>query len=171
MENLQWSPVFYNGLETNIEVTKNGDVRRVKVEWSNPVKKLGQIDFTKLSKNKDYYFLTILVKGYEKQRVSVHQLVAAAFLDYKFKNRKIVVDHIDSDTLNNRLSNLRVITHRENTSKERSFKSGLPTGIYFCKSTNKYVARIYIQGKNYHLGRYITPEEASEAYQLAINTL
>ena len=35
MENLEWYPVYYNALETNVEVTKCGRVRRIKKEWLN----------------------------------------------------------------------------------------------------------------------------------------
>lgn len=30
---MEWKPVYYNGLETNVEVTSCGRVRRVKKDW------------------------------------------------------------------------------------------------------------------------------------------
>ena len=33
MENLDWVPFVFNGLETNIECTKCGRIRRVEKEW------------------------------------------------------------------------------------------------------------------------------------------
>ena len=34
------------------------------------------------------------------------------------------------------------------------------SGIYFDKNTNLYHARIYRKGRNFHIGRFKTPEEA-----------
>ena len=75
------------------------------------------------------------------------------------------MDHIDSDKLNNNVNNLRLVTNRENVSKERTFKSGLPTGVYFHKRNKKYESQIRINGKKKYLGSFNTIEEASNAYQ------
>ena len=120
---MEWKAVYYNGLETNIEVTKCGKVKRVKKDWyglhinSNNMK-YDEIDFSKLKLGRGYKILTIQIKGMHRKSVYVHQLIASAFLGYNFKGHKNIVDHIDTDILNNNINNLRVITNRENTSKE-----------------------------------------------------
>jgi hypothetical protein len=170
---MEWSKVLFNGLETNIEVTRCGKVRRVKVDWMKYTTsaKIGEVDFNKLKINKGYRLITIQIKGLKQKTVRIHQLVASAFLDYKFQGHKLVVDHIDSNQLNNNLDNLRVISHRENISKEKNLKRKFPVGVYFEKSRNKYRASIFINYKQNTLGYFNTPEEASNAYQLKLKEL
>lgn len=170
MENLEWYPVYYNGLETNVEVTKTGRVRKVKVDWYGNTRgayqiKIGEVDFSNLELSRGYKCLKIQIKGLKAKTQQVHRLIASAFLGYKFQGNKIVVDHIDSNKLNNDLQNLRIITARENSSKERTIKSGLPVGVVFLKNQNVYQSQILINKKRYYLGRYKTIEEASNAYQ------
>ncbi len=169
MENTKWYPVYYNGLETNFEVTKCGRVKRIKKDWLISTRrkfKIGEIDFSELKIHPaGYQRIGINVKGKKTPTVFVHQLVAAVFLGYKWNGHKLVVDHIDSNKLNNHLNNLKLITQRENNSKERTLKSGLPVGVYFHKVSKKYVSQIIINNKVVYLGIYKTIEEASKAYQ------
>jgi hypothetical protein len=171
MENLEWFAVPYNGLETNIEVTQCGRVRRVKKDWMQRNRVIGEIDFNKLKTPNRYTQISIKIKAYKSKTIYVHQLIAAAFLNYKWQGQKLVVDHIDSNKDNNHVNNLRLITSRENISKERSLKSGLPTGVYFYKRDKKYRAAININRKYIYLGNYNTPEEASQAYENKLKTL
>jgi hypothetical protein len=63
------------------------------------------------------------VRLYKNDRLKTHRihlLVAMAFFGHK-PNSKIVVDHIDDNSLNNRLDNLQIITQSENVKK--SYKS------------------------------------------------
>jgi hypothetical protein len=173
MENLEWVPVYYNGIETNIEVTKNARFRKLKVDWMiyNNLK-YGEIDLNNIKTNiQGYKSLTIQIKGQNKKQVRLHQLIAAAFLNYKFQGNKLVIDHIDSDKLNNNLSNLRVVTQRENLSKERTKKSGLPVGVSWRKRDKKYMSYITINNKLVHLGHFNTIEEASYAYQQKLKSI
>lgn len=76
-----------------------------------------------------------------------------------------VVDHADTDSLNNQRSNLRYITNAENSLNTRigvNNKSGC-TGVSLEKLRNKYVAVIYINGKSKHLGRFDKFEDAKKA--------
>lgn len=177
MENTEWKSVLFNGLETNLEVTKCGRVRKVPKDWygkgSGSCKvKYGEVDFSKLKPHTyGYQQVNIKAKGLESRCVQLHQLVAAAFLGYKFEGLKSVVDHIDSNPLNNNVDNLRVVTQRVNASKERTLKRGLPVGVYYWKITNRYYSKIYINNKSIFLGYYDTPEEASQAYQNELKTI
>lgn len=171
---MEWAKVLYNGLETNVEVTKCGKVRRVKVDWFGNHKnsKIGEVDLKKLKLSpQGYKQLTIQIKGLKQRSLQVHQLVAAAFLGYQWKGINMVVDHIDSNKLNNHIDNLRVVTIRENSSKEKTIKSGLPAGVNFFKRDKKYQSRIYINRKHIHLGLFNTIEEASYAYQQKLKTI
>ena len=76
-----------------------------------------------------------------------------------------VVDHIDQDPLNNRLSNLRRATrqlNRENSKLNADNSSGF-RGVY--KKKNRFQAQLRRDGKMIYLGSYKTAEEAAAAIQ------
>lgn len=77
------------------------------------------------------------------------------------------LDHIDGDKLNNRVSNLRLCGHAENSRNVGIFKSNTSgfKGVSFNKQTNKWVAQATLNNMLHYLGLFYTPEEASEAYQ------
>lgn len=79
----------------------------------------------------------------------------------------MTVDHIDGDKLNNRWSNLRVVTQAVNNQNLRSARVGSKSGLigaHWNKQDKKWQAGIRINGKNVHLGKFDTPEEAHAAY-------
>lgn len=76
-----------------------------------------------------------------------------------------VVDHINHDTLDNRKSNLRICTPRENSENMITIKTGY-VGITLYKPTKKWRAGIYINNKGYHIGYYNTIQEAVNARNL-----
>lgn len=57
------------------------------------------------------YFAIGLWRNREKHTITVHKLVAMHFLDY---DDNYDIDHIDGNKLNNDITNLRLITHKEN---------------------------------------------------------
>ena len=64
------------------------------------------------------------------------------------------VDHINHNTSNNRKTNLRKVTKKENSfncSKSINNTSGC-TGVVFEKRTEKWVAQIMVNGKNIYIG-------------------
>lgn len=69
------------------------------------------------------------------------------------------VDHIDGNTLNNRRSNLRVVTHQENHQNRRTAK-----GYYWCHQRKKWKAVIGVNGKQLQLGFFQTEQEAYQCY-------
>lgn len=69
------------------------------------------------------------------------------------------VDHIDRDPTNNRRSNLRYATPKQQL-QNRGFKG--VSQIY----NGKWQARIVIDGKRKQLGCFSTREEAEEAYRV-----
>ena len=93
--------------------------------------------------------------------MSVHVLVAITFLSHVPDKGVVVVDHIDNNPSNNFLSNLQIISCRENTSKDRK-----NLGISFLKPTNRFLA--YWEGT--YIGIYDTEEEAKEGQSLFIQT-
>lgn len=118
-----------------------------------------------------YYIIVLGGKGNAKT-LKIHQLVAISFLNHTSNiNRKIVVDHINNNPLDNKLCNLQVISQRENSSKDKKNKSSKYTGVKFCKNSNNYRSSIRVNGKNIHLGMFDSQEEASFYYQNAIKAI
>ena len=79
------------------------------------------------------------------------------------------VDHIDMNTLNNRVGNLRLATKAQNSYNRlppKTNKSGIK-GVSFERYTQKWKAQITINGKNINLGRFEVPEEAAKVYDAA----
>lgn len=80
-----------------------------------------------------------------------------------------IIDHIDGDPGNNRLANLRNVSHAVNMRNARirpDNKSGVP-GVHFDKSRQRYLAYVDIDGKRKNIGRFKTFEEAVEARRAA----
>lgn len=79
------------------------------------------------------------------------------------------VDHINGNALDNRRSNLRLASHKEN-SQNRSFlkrnTSGY-TGVFLEKKTNRWNAQIKIGYRHIHLGVFAEKEDAARAYDKA----
>lgn len=78
-----------------------------------------------------------------------------------------MVDHINGDSLDNRRSNLRIVTNQQNSlnrGKQSNNHSGYK-GVHRHSTSGKWIAQITAKGNTYHLGSFLTPEEASQAYK------
>lgn len=83
----------------------------------------------------------------------------------------MVVDHINGNPLDNRRSNLRVCTQSTNLHNSRlakNNKSGYQ-GVFWDKSSGKWVATLTVRGRSYRLGRHATLELAVEARRVGKN--
>lgn len=69
------------------------------------------------------------------------------------------VDHINGNRLDNRKSNLRIVTHKQNMRNMTKAK-----GYTYIKSTGRYSASVMRDGKNIFLGSHATEIEARGAY-------
>jgi hypothetical protein len=121
----------------------------------------------KIYKN-DYIKVSLNRNGLSKT-ISVHKLVAIAFLNHTPCGHKLVVDHIDNDKLNNKLSNLQLISSRENCSKDKKNNTSNYTGVLFRNGI--YTSSINVGKKTINLGAFKSEMEASEYYQNAIKAI
>ena len=116
------------------------------------------------AQNKSNGYLYVTVHG---RRYLVHRVVM--LMCYGFYGEGLEVDHINHVRNDNRLDNLRFVTHGENMrNKSVSSKntSGV-TGVYFSKAKKKYRAQIKVDRETIYLGIFDTLEGAAEARRQA----
>ena len=81
------------------------------------------------------------------------------------------VDHINHDLLDNRKSNLRIVTHQQNLFNQQKSKNNTSGFVGVVKRENKWIAQIMYNGKNKYLGIFDTVEEAVNVYNTAAQEL
>lgn len=77
-----------------------------------------------------------------------------------------LIDHKDSDHLNDRFDNLRLCTHLQNMANKKTpvnNKSGYK-GVHYSKKERKYCAHIKVNSKAIRIGAFDDPESAYVAY-------
>ena len=124
----------------------------------------------KISDSTNYFIVGLSINGKYKS-IKVHQLIAIAFLNHIPCGHKLVVDHIDNDKSNNRLSNLQLISSRENCSKDRKNGTSNYIGVNWSKQSKKWRSGIVVNKKSIRLGTFETEQEASEYYQNALKAI
>lgn len=77
---------------------------------------------------------------------------------------ELMVDHVSGDRVDNQLSNLRLVTNRENGGNMRFHREGRLVGCTYNKRTKSWLAQILINGKKIHLGLFNTEEGANQFY-------
>jgi hypothetical protein len=80
-----------------------------------------------------------------------------------------IIDHINSNPLDNRKCNLRIVTVQQNamnTSSKKN-KSSKYIGVCLCKKTKKWIAKIVFSGKRIYLGAFDDEIEAAKARDVA----
>lgn len=124
--------------------------------------------------NKDYEYLTqwkwyakwskctksfYAVRHGKKKNNEQHFLyMAREILGLKYGDNR-QADHINHNTLDNRNSNLRIVTLQQNHWNNKN-----PKGYYLHKASKKYLAHIGLNGKRIYLGLFRTTKEAHNAY-------
>ena len=113
------------------------------------------------------------MRGYRQINIGgdtfqVHRLVAMAFLpDW---NENLQVDHVNGERSDNRLSNLRMVTPRENQMAFRRKHEGASSkfrGVSWHKRTQEWYASIKTDGNRQNLGCFTSEEDAAKAYNSA----
>jgi hypothetical protein len=126
-----------------------------------------------------YYYVILCRKNEKVKNITVHSLVANAFIP-KLDTSKNCVDHIDSNRLNNTISNLRWASHQENQFNRSlsSKNTSSVKGVSFDKKINMWRARIMINNKRIHLGYFdklndakiVRQQKAAELFGEFINS-
>lgn len=94
-----------------------------------------------------------------RSTITMHRLILKAPVG-------IFVDHINGDSLDNRRQNLRFCTHAQNMRNRKPCAGkDLPKGVN--QVNGRYRAQIAVDGKQFHVGYFATPEAAGRAYDAA----
>lgn len=125
--------------------------------------------------NKNGYLSVNLKLNKKGKTEYTHKLVAIAFLNHKKSKMEYVVDHINGNKQDNSILNLRIVTNRENTSSENrknyNNKSSKYVGVSFNPNNKKWSSNINYNGKNIYLGHFKEENEASIAYNAALDVI
>jgi len=150
----------YKGL---YKISNKGRIKRIK--------KNGGERFNKLTKLNNGYLAVQLSINNKGKIFQIHQLVAMAFLNHNPCGHKLIVDHINNNPLDNRVDNLQIISHRENTSKDKKGYSSDYAGITWHKVAKKWVSQIQFNGKREYLGLFTDELDAVNAYTKRLNEI
>lgn len=103
--------------------------------------------------------------GKKRRHVMLHRVVLERAIGRPLQAGE-EVDHSDGDGLNNRRDNLRPATRAQNLCNiglRRDNKTGFK-GVFWHTQTQRYRAKITVDGKQRYLGCFDTAEEAHAAY-------
>lgn len=101
------------------------------------------------------------------RRYQAHRIIWAMHYGRVPENK--LIDHIDGDRANNRMSNLRLVSDSENQYNRTANKGREFKGVYPYK--RQWKAEITANKRRVYLGLFSTPELASEAYKKAATEL
>lgn len=112
----------------------------------------------KKSSGKEYVQVSIKGRFYPCHRI-IWVMVFGAI------DEALVIDHINSNGLDNRLINLRLVSHTQNQRNQalrRENTSGV-TGVYRCHKTGKWTGQITVDGRHVSIGSHVLLEDAAAA--------
>jgi len=150
------------GYEGSYQVSNLGNVRSLK---------FGKVKQMKLGLGTTGYCKVRLSLGGVCKTNEVHQLVAIAFLNHTPCGTETVIDHINHIRIDNRVENLRLVTHRFDSSHLKKKGTSQYTGVSWHKGNKKWQSQIVINGKLKYLGSFTDEIDAHLAYQKALTKL
>lgn len=80
---------------------------------------------------------------------------------------KIQVDHIRHRTLDNRVSQLKVVTNRQNQRNLEETGSSKYSNVCWHKASNKWMVNLMVCGVHVHMGLFINEDEAGAVAKIA----
>ena len=106
--------------------------------------------------------------SFEKKELMAHRLVY--MIHYGLIGAGLEIDHIDGNKANNRIENLRAVTHQCNRQNQIRPTAGNRTGflgVWYNPARaigKQHTATIVVGKSKFDLGSYPTPEAAHQAY-------
>jgi len=115
----------------------------------------------------------ISIRGYEKIKIngklySSHRL-AWLYMNNKFPAEEI--DHINGNTSDNRIINLRDISKRRNQGNRAIHRKGKLVGAVFMPKIKKWRAQIMINKEIIYLGYFFTEVDANNSYKIKLQEI
>lgn len=177
MENEIWRDVV--GYEELYQVSNLGRVKSL----ARVINRSGGSDLPvkekilKSTLNSKGYMVVCLSKNGAVKTNKVHQLVAIAFLGHEPSGMKLIINHKDYDKTNNNADNLELVSTRYNSSVDqwRHSRTSKYIGVslkgHYKDGSPRWLAAITINNKTKYLGCFKIEEEASQAYQSALEQL
>jgi hypothetical protein len=113
---------------------------------------------------KFYAVRNLTVDNTKTKMISMHREIINA-------PKGLLVDHKNTDSLDNRRENLRLATRSQNMQNMKKKNKDKATsrfiGIWFDKSAGNWPSKITVNGKKIHLGRFHNEIDAARAYDRA----
>lgn len=159
-----WKDILgYEGLYQVSDLGRVRSLDRIVPRKKGNFPKKGCIFKTVLNGNG--YPQVILSKNGKLTNCRVHSLVVWVFLGWKANKtcKNGVINHIDFNKTNNKLSNLEVISKRENSINYKDVVGG-----YFCKSRKKWICQLRLTPKIRTIGKFDKKEECTSFYNKAV---
>jgi len=122
--------------------------------------------------NKGYKMYSFYLNNKQKM-VAYHRLIYYMFHPIINFNNKILIDHIDRNSNNNSVYNLRVCSHRQNlmNKNKKQNTSSIYFGVYWCKINNKWKTQIRLDSKTKKTIGFFNEEiDAAKSYNSYIIT-
>jgi hypothetical protein len=151
---------YVDGGVAFIKINARGETLYCKIDESD-LEKMSQLRGTwygNWSKFTKSYYVQMT---HNKKTIMLHRFIMNAPEGFD-------VDHIHHDTLDNRKSELRIVTSAQNQQNQRirnDNKSGEP-GVQWCERKKKWRARVRINGKEVSGGYHNDKQDAIEAVRL-----
>ncbi|GIO63557.1 HNH endonuclease [Paenibacillus cineris] len=133
-----------------IDTNSLKEVSEAVISWHVVVRNKGTLRYVRGKSKESNY----------KNQILLHRLITKAPADK-------IVDHINHNTLDNRISNLRVVTQAENMQNRRGAarnnRSSRIRGVTWNKRLKKWQVQVKAGGAAHYFGYYSDLEEAKQA--------
>jgi hypothetical protein len=137
---------------------RNGNLERLNYHYPN-----GKWTVVENKKNHHTGYCNV---GFNGTKIGYHNIIWVLSTG-KDIPQGLDIDHINGNKLDNRIENLRVVSHRLNIQNMKVHRKGQLVGGTFNKRDKRYMPKIQIHSKQIYLGYFNTEQEANEAYKIA----